>query len=219
MVGITRSEFLILRDICLNGPSTAYDISKKRNVVSDKTAYTLLPRLRKNGFVSVSITGKTHSGLTKKTYSLTLVGASQLLVNKDRPRFLLSLIRNWVAVLPHVLGVWDLLRTTIKEDTLQNAIERAASEVSIFRRMPNQGFSLVPEPYSENDEEAFMYLFYWTLLYECKDLSQLLGAIQHERLRAFLQSVIEYHLDLYKTQSGKFDSYLRALESVHRAPD
>ena len=86
MVGITATGYRILQDIGLNGSSTGYAISKRRNRVTEKTAYTLLPRLVKEGLLSVEVIGRTRSGLKKKEYSLTLAGVCHLLLSHSRKK-------------------------------------------------------------------------------------------------------------------------------------
>ena len=128
MVGITSSEFKILRYIELNGPSTAYDMSKKKGepppVGSDKTAYTLLPRLVKNGFLTV-VTKKIKTRL-KKEYSLTVLGLS-LVLDRTEPEECRHIIDRWAELVPLVTGKWSLFIKGGVEDRALRMLKIAAS--------------------------------------------------------------------------------------------
>ena len=156
MVGITSCEFKILRYIELNGPSTAYDMSKKRKpppVVSDKTAYTLLPRLVKKGLLSV-VTKKTGTRL-KKEYSLTVLGLSRALtltISEDWN----PIIRKWAHLIPLVLGKWDFLVSAGVEKAAWKNLARAAVLVSEtkyppFKWGPSRDWNII---------DRFYYYFY-----------------------------------------------------------
>lgn len=144
MVGITPSGLKILRYVWLNGPSTAYDMSKKLGepppVVSDKTAYTLLPRLVESGFLTV-VTKKIKTRL-KKEYSLTVLGFS-LALDRTKPEEYRPIIERWADLVPFVTGKWNLFINGGVEDRALKMLELAASFVcnDVFHEPMNLGHS------------------------------------------------------------------------------
>ena len=72
-------------------------------------------------------------------------------------------------------------------------------------------YNFVPEEYSKSDLDAFMYKFYWRIFYESKKTNHLLKKIQNQELRVFLTDLIQHFIDLYRSQTAKFEVFLQGL--------
>lgn len=216
MVDITPSAFKILEYIGRYGTSTGYDLSKKKDpfpVVSDKTAYTLLPNLVENGFLSVTSTKKNKMGRYKKEYSLTVLGVSELLSRCALPHCLEPIIEHWSNVIPRVLGVWNLLQH-VDEDVLRSVIGFAAFEIAILPQISGpDDFTLIPEQYSKTDDDIFTFKFYWELLSKNVDSGRFLREIEDLNLRDLLKDILESSINVYESYINVYKKQIEIFET------
>jgi DNA-binding PadR family transcriptional regulator len=121
---LTETEGKILSVLAKKGIKTYYDIYKKEKLCSSSTAWKLVKKLEKNGFIEVKKEETFRiRGRKKKHYGLTFKGLIAALRKRESWEHIDNIANLQTKLLPLIFGKWRHFKQNVDAEKLTDALK------------------------------------------------------------------------------------------------